>query len=114
MALEGHRGDGLVVQLWELQRIDGAEHRLLQLLAAGSDGQVRGGYATSKVAGSGGGSHVAAVAAQQQRQVPCLINCAALHLPSSSTAAAAAPLCTHRVTPMSAVTRFSKMGCTNS
>ena len=34
VALEGHCRDGLVVQLRELQRVDGAEHRLLQLLAA--------------------------------------------------------------------------------
>lgn len=34
MADEGQRGDGLVMQLWELQRVDGHEHRLLQLLAA--------------------------------------------------------------------------------
>jgi hypothetical protein len=31
---EGHEGDGLVVQLWVLERIDCGEHRLLQLLPA--------------------------------------------------------------------------------
>ncbi len=83
VALEGHGWDGLIVQLRELQRIDGAEHRLLQLLAAGSragTGWVGAGRQANEQAGSGGSSGAAATHAATCQ------HCEASHPHNASTA----------------------------